>query len=187
MLRIVGGKYKGRKLLTPKGLDTRPTLEKTREIIFDIISSRYSLENFEAVDLFAGSGAMGFEALSRGVKNVTFVEISKANCRLIHNNIKKLDAENTCQICPQDAIKWIQQHDWSKYANLCFLDPPYESELNQQAINILGNTRLQLDESLFVLETNKDHQIFYSDKFKLFRQKIAGRTKLDFLYTSGER
>jgi 16S rRNA (guanine966-N2)-methyltransferase len=180
LLRIVSGKYRGRKLSSPKGKETRPTLEKTREIIFNTISSRYSLDHFVAVDLFAGSGAMGFEALSRGAKSVIFVDISKSNCRLIQRNIDKLGVGNDCRIFNADAIKWLEVNKWGEDPKMFFLDPPYQTKLGQQVFDLLGNTKYQINDSLLVLETDKDHALSFTDIFKIFRQKTVGKTRLDF-------
>ena len=181
MLRIISGKYKGYKLAAPKGAGTRPTLEKTREIIFDILSSRFKLEAFEAIDLFAGSGALGIEALSRGVCKVLFVEINRSNCRLIQKNIEKLDAMSQCSVWKNDALKWIQLRDWSSFPKLFFLDPPYDSALAQRTVDLITAPQVSLEKSLLVLETNKEKTITYRNNVKLFRQKVVGNTRLDFL------
>ena len=93
MIKLSGGKFKGKKIIVPDSQKTRPTLAKTRSAIFDVISNRYFLNEFEFVDLFSGSGAVGFEALSRGVNSVSFVEVSKICSHFIRQNIESLNSD----------------------------------------------------------------------------------------------
>ena len=101
-LRIVSGKFKGRVLQSPKGLKTRPTQESLREAIFNICQG--SIVGAAVLDLFAGSGAIGFEALSRGASHVTFVEKDHAAIASIRKNIELLEVVHQASLFPQDAL-----------------------------------------------------------------------------------
>ncbi len=181
MLRITGGNFKGRKLLSPKGKGTRPTLEKTREAIFNILNSRYELSNYSSYDLFAGSGALGFEAFSRGSNDVIFLDNNKQNCHFITQNIKQLALKKHCSVLFRDAVGWMKSYDWKKTPALFLLDPPYNTDLAQQIIDLLKLRRDILTGSLIVIETDKNHQLSYPPEFVIFQQKVYGKTRLDFI------
>jgi len=181
LLRIISGKLKGRKLRTLKGQSTRPTLEKTRETIFNILQSRLDLTRYEAYDLFAGSGALGFEAFSRGADQVTFIENNRASYTLLKSNIDSLSLSNHCSTTFIDAIRWIKSANWTGKSKLFLLDPPYQSDLLQSVINELGRSPDIPENSAIVLETEKQKEISYPDHFQLFRQKMFGKTRIDFI------
>ncbi len=189
MLRITGGRLKGRKLLVGSGKSVRPTLEKTRETVFGVLQSRYNLGLFEAYDLFAGSGALGFEAFSRGSDGSVFLEKDKRSCALIRENIKRLSLEAHCRVLFQDSVQWLQRQKWKGGPKLFLLDPPYETNLAQKTIHFLNLQSEQLIGSIIVVETGKTHRIFYPDNFLVFSQKQFGRTQLNFLeiQSTGER
>ncbi len=181
LLRIISGKLKGRKLQTLKGLTTRPTLEKTRETIFNILQSHYDLSSFEAVDLFAGSGALGFESYSRGVKNVTFIEIDRSCQKLLKSNVEHLLLAKYCSIIMIDAKRWLKRVQWIGDPQLFLLDPPYQSDLAQAVVDILAcDTRIPAL-SIIVLETEKEKEMIYPKHFQLFRKKVIGKTRIDFI------
>lgn len=181
LLRIVSGKFRGRKLRTIKGQSTRPTLDKTRETIFNILQSHCDLSSYEAFDLFAGSGALGFEALSRGAERVVFTEINRACISLLKSNIQTLSIEKQCAVYSTDAVKWIGRSRWAGGPKLFLLDPPYQSNLAQKVVDLLGRCDTIPGGSIIVLETLKEKSIAYADHFQPFRQKILGKTRVDFL------
>jgi 16S rRNA (guanine966-N2)-methyltransferase len=181
LLNIIGGELRGAKLITPKGKDFRPTLNKTREALFSVISSRYNLKEYECYDLFAGSGALGFEAVSRGAVNVRFIEYNRNNYLLLKRNIEQLGLESRCQAVFGEAIQWLTKKKWEPAQRLFFIDPPYESKLAQTAINVLAKVGKNLENNLVVIETPKDLPLQFPEMITLFQQKIYGPTKLDFL------
>lgn len=119
-LRIIAGKYKGRLLKTPKGPKTRPTLAKLREAVFNICQHEISGARF--LDLFAGSGAMGIEALSRGASHATFVENDRQALRCIAENIKTLQLESQTTVVR--SLKTL-----TSSFDIVYLDPPYETPI----------------------------------------------------------
>lgn len=181
MLKITGGKYKGFKILCPKGNEVRPTLAKTREALFNVICSRFDLSEYSAIDLFAGSGALGFEAISRGADNVTFIETNKLHCEYLKKNVKKLQVLDQCEVHCTDAIRWLGTLTSAEKPMLFLLDPPYDTPLLEKSLDIITEQIANLPGSLLMLELPKNKEIAYPDKFKVFQQKKFGKTKLDFI------
>jgi 16S rRNA (guanine966-N2)-methyltransferase len=122
-VRIIAGSRKGHSIAAPKGLDTRPTSDRTREAVFNIVAPW--VEDADVLDLFAGSGAMGLEALSRGAGRATFVENDREACRTINRNLDKLGLDNATVLC-QDALTALRTdaRAGTRY-DLVLVDPPY--------------------------------------------------------------
>src|SRR5438874_2516489 len=129
-MRIVGGELRGRVLQAPPGQDTRPTSEKVREAIFNILPD---LMDREVLDLFAGTGALGLEALSRGAEHVTFVEKSRNVAQVLKANIDKLALADRTRVVTGDALQMIKRPLAQRPYSLVFLDPPYKSDLATRA------------------------------------------------------
>jgi 16S rRNA (guanine966-N2)-methyltransferase len=123
-VRIIAGSRKGSRIFAPKGSDTRPTGDRVREAAFNLLGPG-AAENATVLDLFAGSGAMGLEALSRGAKHATFVENDREACRTINRNLDKLALEGATVLC-QDALTALRtdSRTGARY-DLVFVDPPY--------------------------------------------------------------
>lgn len=180
MLKITSGRLKGKKLKAQKGCQTRPTLEKTRDALFNVLQNRYQLEEYEAYDLFSGSGALGFEAYSRGVSQVSFFENNRQSFNQLKQNIAALALELPCTLYHTDSMGWLKNHKWQNRLNLFLVDPPYDSQLAQETINIIASNADSLVNSLLVIETDKDIKFDYPAFFHLFQQKNFGKTRLDF-------
>lgn len=139
MLSIIGGLYRGRRLSAPAGLQTRPTSGRLRESFFNICRNR--IEDAVFLDLFAGSGAMGFEALSRGARAAVFVDSGRDAIRCIRENAFRLNVESQCRIECADAIKTAERLNREKVAfDIIYADPPYHRSETSQ--NISYSTRL---------------------------------------------
>lgn len=146
-MQIMGGIYKGRVLISPKGKQTRPTSGKLREAFFNIC--QHFIEDASFLDLFAGSGAIGLEALSRGAKNVTFIEQDREALRCIRTNITQLKLQDQTDVLAKDAVKTLSK--LKDPFDIVFADPPYETYLK------LGEQRLYL--SQWVLNLVEEHQL----------------------------
>ena len=120
-MRIIAGTHRGSRISAPKGLDTRPTGDRVREAAFNLIGP---VEGATVLDLFAGSGAMGLEALSRGAASATFVESDRAACRTIAENLERLGLTGARITCG-DAL-WALRQDSRRY-DVVLVDPPYEA------------------------------------------------------------
>ena len=122
MTRIVAGSHRGRRIAAPPGRDTRPTSDRVREALFSILGDR--LQDARVLDLFAGSGALGLEALSRGAATVTFVDSAPAAIRALRANLEALGAE--AEVVRADALRWLRSAPAAaRQYDLVFLDPPY--------------------------------------------------------------
>ncbi len=130
-MHIISGLYKNRRLNTPKGQSTRPTSAKVRESLFNIC--QHYVEESHFLDLFAGSGAMGFEALSRGASRATFVEIDRQAVNCIKTNAAQLEVEKQCEIlCGQVPALLKLFSKQNRQFDLVYADPPYNTSTDQQ-------------------------------------------------------
>jgi 16S rRNA (guanine(966)-N(2))-methyltransferase RsmD len=156
-VRIVGGNLGGRVLRTPAGAKTRPTSEKVREAMFNILGKLLgSLEGAYVLDLFAGSGALGIEALSRGAARATFVDAGKPALGIVRDNLKALALDDRAEIVSGDAVahaaRIVPPEPW----RLVFVDPPYQSDLAMRAVLALPRAHLALG-GIVVIEHDRRH------------------------------
>ncbi|HLL22138.1 MAG TPA: 16S rRNA (guanine(966)-N(2))-methyltransferase RsmD [Kofleriaceae bacterium] len=128
-MRIVGGTYGGRVLRAPPGRGTRPTSEKVREAMFNILGD---VSDLQVLDLFGGSGALGIEALSRGAAHVTFVDADKTALKILKHNLTELALADRATVVAQDAV--IAARRQTTAFGLVFVDPPYASDLASRAV-----------------------------------------------------
>lgn len=132
-LRIIGGQWRSRRLNFPDVEGLRPTLDRVRETLFNWL--QFEVEGKVAVDLFAGSGALGLEALSRGAKQVTFIEKHPSAAKQLQSNLQQLKATNA-EVVQTDAINWSKTLD--DKVGLVFLDPPFQKNLLQPVLDNLN-------------------------------------------------
>jgi len=129
-LRVISGSAKGRKLKEPKGFDIRPTSDMVKESVFNII--QFDVEGRRVLDLFAGTGQLGIEALSRGAKSVVFTDSSPAAARLIKENLKLCAFSGQASVYVRDAFRHLEGKE--KY-DLIFLDPPYDTNIGDKTLS----------------------------------------------------
>ena len=157
MIKIIAGKHKRININTPHGIETRPTSIRLRESIFNILlHAKYlddKIENMKVIDIFAGSGALGLESLSRGCKFCTFIDNSKEAINVIENNIRKLNEEDNTEVIQADAT--IPFFTKKKY-DICFLDPPYELNDISAFINKLANSSIMKNNAIYIYEKHKN-------------------------------
>ena len=125
-MRIISGRYKGRTIATVRDLSVRPATDRVRETIFNILSHRMDLSGSRVLDLFAGSGSLGLEALSREASHAVFVENSRGAVQHLRDNVRTLGCESEARIVEMDSIAFLGQAD-GRY-DVVFADPPYEYE-----------------------------------------------------------
>lgn len=135
-MRIVHGSHGGRVLRAPHGAATRPTSEKVREAIFNILPD---VEDMQVLDLFAGSGALGIEALSRGAAHATFVDQARPALAAIRGNLRDLALEDRATVLSGDAVTLAARHVPASPWQLVFIDPPYRSDLAVRAVQSLAH------------------------------------------------
>jgi 16S rRNA (guanine(966)-N(2))-methyltransferase RsmD len=158
-MRIIAGKYRSRQLAAPRGLDVRPTSDKLRETLFNVLTAGNpeALAGSVWLDLFAGTGAVGIEALSRGAQAVHFVESSRRAATVIRNNLAALGVEEGFEVSEREVATALRQLDAAAVScDYCFLDPPYsDSESYSETLGLLTQLRLLKPASVVIAEHDK--------------------------------
>ncbi|MBA3504022.1 MAG: 16S rRNA (guanine(966)-N(2))-methyltransferase RsmD [Myxococcota bacterium] len=151
-MRIVGGALGGRVLRAPPGHSTRPTSEKVREAIFNILPD---VDGARVLDIFAGSGALGIEALSRGAAHASFVDFDKTALKVLRGNLSDLGLEGRAQVIAQEAVAAVRRAPEAPW-RFVFVDPPYASDLATRAVLALPRASLAEDVWI-VIEHDRRH------------------------------
>lgn len=133
-MRVVAGEFRGRKLVAPPGSATRPTTDKVREAVFNALGSMNVLDGALVADLYAGTGALGIEALSRGAEHVTFVETDRSARRALQQNIEALDLHDRVKVVAGNVLTVVGSLD----VDLAFADPPYEFDAWPELLTALA-------------------------------------------------
>ena len=173
-MRIIAGKYRAKKLFTPENKEVRPTSDRAREAVFSIIYSRLgSLSGCKVLDIFAGTGAFGFEALSRGAESICFIDkdvkLVRKNLNLFDKEISKVKVICSDALCLPPAL--------SGY-NLIFSDAPYAQDLSQKALEEAAAKGWIEENALCLVETRKDEELNLSSAFKLTDTRMYGLAKV---------
>ncbi len=178
-MRIVGGRFKGRVLQGPQDNAIRPTSDRLRETIFDILAHAYNdpLGDAAVIDLYAGTGAMGLEALSRGARKALFVETASHARALIRANVDALGLGGVTQIFRRDAVKLGQAPQGERFG-LAFLDPPYGRFLAEQALIALRDGGWLLSGALIVVEEATQAELIVPDGYRVLETRVYGDTKI---------
>ena len=180
-MRIVGGDFRGKVLTAPKSENIRPTTDRARESLFNIITHGYDVLNTEtrALDLFAGTGALGIEALSRGAGFVLFVEDSVEGRGLIRQNTMSLSLQGRSKIYRRDATN-LGDPGAMRPFSLVFADPPYAQGLGVKAAKSLLSHKWLTEDALFILEEQKAAAPESLEGFELLDTRDFADTKLSF-------
>ena len=175
-MRIGSGRFRGRKLHAPKGQETRPTGARLKKSLFDVLGAE--LENVRVLDLFAGAGALGLEALSRGAAEVVFVEKGRRAAEAIHKNIDELGLVGYTELrvlAVRSALRGLSAEDRS--FDLVFADPPYRSHELEELLEALGESGLVTQDGRVVVEHH--HKLELRQRYgvlELTRQLKAGES-----------
>lgn len=154
-MRIVAGTYSSRRIETPKGTNTRPTLDKVRGAVFSSLGGMF--DGGSVLDLYAGSGANAFEALSRGMDEAVLVDISREAVRLIRQNAENLGCEDRCRILPVRDMKALHMlAAEGRTFDLVYLDPPYAKETNYAVMQFLDEHQMVNKGGTVVIESSAD-------------------------------
>lgn len=156
-MRIIAGTYGGRRLAAPRDLSLRPTTDRVKQTIFDILANRLTLEGIDVLDLFAGSGSLGLEALSRGARSVTFIEKSAQSLSLLEKNIRALGCEDLASVHQADAF-WYLKNPHKVY-DLVFVDPPFKLETIGTLPAALAASRAIRSGTYVVMEHGRDSDV----------------------------
>lgn len=183
LLRLTAGVFKGRALAVPEGHSVRPTSDRARQAIFNRLAHSFqdigfSLRGAHVIDLFAGTGALGLEALSRGAAHVTFVEHMPQSIACLQANIANLDVDDKTSILRLDATALPAA---SQPFDLALLDPPYEQDLANPALDSLATKGWLADTAVVVVETAKGDSIVAPSSLTLEDSRSYGRGNITFL------
>lgn len=171
-MKIISGLYKGRKI---EGFDidgTRPTMERVKESLFATIQDK--IKDSVVLDLFSGSGNLGFEALSQGASYAYLVDNNYKAAKVIRNNMETIGIKN-CEIINQDyqrAVKIIAEK--SKKIDIIFLDPPYATDFIEKSIIAITKQKILADDGIIVCESDKYDKIVYPEEYQIVKEKKYG-------------
>ena len=180
-MRIIGGKAKGTKLYTLEGENTRPTLDRVRESLFNIL--QYEIPDSIFLDLFSGSGACGIEAISRGAKKAILCDKSKQAIEIIRKNVEKTHTKEKIEIY-QVGFDELLKTKIKEKPDIVFMDPPYQTDYAYQAIKMMLENNLIDEETILLIETDKEKRIKEEIKeleIEIVDERKYGRAHLMFL------
>jgi 16S rRNA (guanine966-N2)-methyltransferase len=181
-MRVVGGRLRGRTLATPKSMDIRPTADRLRESLFNILAHGYGdpVTGARVLDLFAGTGALGIEAASRGAEFVLFVDDGAEARALIRGNVETLGLGGTTRIFRRDATKLGPAHPLEPFS-LAFLDPPYGKGLAEMALTAARDGGWLIPGALIVVEEAVSAKFAAPEGFEDCERRTYGDTELILL------
>ena len=184
-MRIISGLFKGKKIYEPIDLNTRPLKDLTKESIFNIINHsnkfKVNLVNSKILDLFSGVGSFGIECLSRGAKNVVFIENYKKVLPILKQNLSNLESIQNFQIIEKNIYEEGTLSNLNSNFDIIFLDPPYKYKNLSELLNIILQKKILNEKGILILHRHKnEHQVFPL-KFKVVEEKKYGISKIVFL------
>ena len=179
-MRIIAGKYRGRRLQAPRGRLIRPTSDRLRESIFNIVGDAIAGHN--ALDVFAGTGALGIEALSRGAEHVVFLDNHPQALQYVRSNLQPLEIQRQWYAIRWDAGKNLHCLSALKLRfGYAFLDPPYDRGLAQKALENLIDAEVMHPDGLIIIEHHQREGINWPECVSLWDQRRYGKTLVTFL------
>lgn len=173
-MNITAGKFKGQKIIAPDEKITRPTLSKVRMSVFNTLQSIIDFEGASFLDMFAGSGIMGLEALSRGFSKIAMIEKNKKVYNVIKSNIKKYEKDNDIKLILGDSLKNSEIIKNDEKFDIVYIDPPYYSGVYEQSLEIA----LKICKCIVILEHVVELNL---DKFEVLKQKKYGDKFISFI------
>ena len=181
-MRVISGTYKGRILRSVRDPRVRPAADRVKESIFNVLQNRIDLCGARVLDLFAGSGSLGFEALSRGAGSVVFVDEWKGAIEVIEENMKLLHCDDRCEVIKLDVYKFLRNTE--EQYDLVFVDPPYRSENVADLPNRIFAFGLVSPNGILIMEHVARLKLGPSDDFHLLLQRTFGSTVVSFFSAS---
>lgn len=178
-MRVIAGSAKGRKLSPPAGVRVRPTSDRVKEALFSSLSSRFStFEGLIVLDLFAGTGSLGIEALSRGAEFSTFVDSHQDSITLTRKNLEIAGLATKATTIKSDALKAIRKLSESKHVfDIIFIDPPYvEKVLIESAIIMMSELSILSECGIIAIESDGRYELQHPSAFILTSKRIYGDT-----------
>ncbi len=155
-MRVISGTAKGKKLNSLEGLETRPTLDRVKEAVFNII--QFDIKDSVVLDLFSGSGALGIEALSRGAKEAILCDASSKAIKIINKNLEETRLKDKAKVINSDYLETLSKIKDKKF-DIIFLDPPYKSDYVEKSIEYISKYNLLAENGIIIVETNDENKI----------------------------
>ena len=185
-MRVIAGSARSLKLKTLDGMDTRPTTDRIKETLFNIINPSICGSIF--LDLFSGSGGIGIEALSRGAREAFFVEKNPKAMACIRENLKFTRLESRAVTITRDVMDALYRLEGEKVFDIIFMDPPYDREYEKSVLRYLSESDLVYEDTMIIVEASKDTDFSYAKDLGLniFREKIYKTNKHVFLEKAGK-
>lgn len=175
-MRIISGTLRGREIQTPRGGDTRPAMGRTREALFSMLEARgMAWQGARVLDLFAGTGSLAFEALSRGAAGAVMVDNSEAIARLLHSNCAALGLEQACRSIKSDVIRFLREPPASGF-NLVFVDPPYRRNFAAPVLKLLTDRNWLAPGAFVAAELERELPIEAPESLALEVERPFGQT-----------
>lgn len=184
-MRVISGTARGTKLNSIDNISTRPTLDRVKESLFSIIQNH--LQEANVLDLFAGSGALGIEALSRGANHCTFCDKSYESIKMLKQNLEKTKLEGKETIFIQDYKKCLKELNNKKY-DIIFIDPPYKLDIAVNSIKLILEYKIISKDGIIILETDEEERELKELKIinlEVYDVRKYGRVSLIFLRERG--
>ena len=183
-MRIISGKSKGKKIIAPKDLNTRPLKDLTKESVFNIIihSNKFNvkLENSSVLDLFCGVGSFGLECLSRGSANITFVENYKNVLPILKKNIFNLNYQDNSLIIESDILNQLNFKTFKNKFDIIFMDPPYKEKSLFKVIVDVMDSKILKNNGIIIIHRHKKEEDKFPDKFRIIEEKTYGISRVFF-------
>ena len=184
-MRIISGTFRGKKILEPKDIKTRPLKDLTKESIFNILNHsnkfKVDLENSNILDLFSGVGSFGIECLSRGAKYVVFTEKYNEVLPVLKKNLQSLKSVENYEILEKDIydINFLKSLD--KKFDIVFMDPPYKDKDINLLLDSIHYQKILNENGILIIHRHKDEQDLIPNKLKIIEEKKYGLSKIIFL------
>lgn len=180
-MRIIAGTARSLPLKTIEGKDTRPTTDKTKETLFNVM--QFDVPGAYFLDLFAGSGQIGLEALSRGAAYAVFVENSRKAASCIEDNINFTKFDKVSRLMMTDAVTAVRTLEGKYKFDIVFMDPPYNKELEKEVLITLSDSNILKDDTLIVVEASNDTDFDYLTElgYEIVKEKIYKTNKHVFI------
>ncbi|MFQ5633455.1 MAG: RsmD family RNA methyltransferase [bacterium] len=175
-MRVIAGSAKGTRLFAPVNARLRPTTDRTKQVLFDTLLSISPLPEF-VIDIFAGTGALGIEALSRGAKKALFIEKSAKAVKYIHRNLEQTHLAPKAQVILADAFVFLKRHD-AVGCSMLLADPPYGGEFASKLLDLVAQTSILSLGGILALEANASYIPIIKNNLALIREKQIGDTKI---------
>ncbi|MCR5795828.1 MAG: 16S rRNA (guanine(966)-N(2))-methyltransferase RsmD [Solobacterium sp.] len=178
-MRIIAGEYRSRILKAPKGMETRPTLDKVREAVFSSIGGRFEGGSF--LDLYAGSGANGLEALSRGMDFALLNDISHAACQTIRENVQALGCGERCRITKMSDAKLVQTFAGEYAFDYVYMDPPYRKQRHYEMMSLMDRAGILNDGAVLILESGAEDSFEEGpEHFTYMKSAVYGTVRITY-------